>query len=95
MSATIVSRSRSIGRAVLLLDGPHQVGLGAEVVADRGVVALARGLADLPVRYGEHTVLGVQTLGGLQNRLLRTAWPGRRAQLLAVVTATVNAVTRS
>ena len=87
MSATMRSSSRSIGRAMLLLDRAHQVGLGAEVVADRGVVALARGLADLPVRHGEDTMLGVQPLGCLQDRLLRAARPvgahssGRRHEI--------------
>ena len=63
------------GRAVLLLDRAHQVGLGAEVIADRGVVALSRGLADLPVRYGEDAVFGVQPFGRLQDRLLCAARP--------------------
>ncbi len=60
---------------MFLLDGAHQVGLGAEVVADRGVVALPCGLADLPVRHGEHAMLGVQPFSGLQDRLLRAARP--------------------
>jgi hypothetical protein len=58
---------------VLLLDCAHQIGLGTEVIADRGVVALAGRLADLPVRHGEHAVLGVQPFGGLQYCLLRAA----------------------
>ena len=49
--------------------------LGAEVVADRCIVALPCGLADLPVRYGEHPVLGVEALGGLQYCVLRTTGP--------------------
>ena len=39
-------------------DGSYQVGLGSEVVADGGVVALAGGLADLPVRDRQHAVFG-------------------------------------
>ncbi len=39
---------------VLAHDRPDQVGLGAEVVADGGVVALPGGLADLPVGHLEH-----------------------------------------
>ena len=58
---------------MLLLDRPHEVGLGAEVVADRGVVALPRGLADLSVGYGVHTVFGEQPLGCSQDRFPRDA----------------------
>ena len=61
--------------AVLLLDRAHEVGLGAEVVADGGVVALPGGLADLPVGHGVHTVFGEQPLGGGQDRLARDAGP--------------------
>jgi hypothetical protein len=60
---------------VLLLDRADQVGLGAEVVADGGVVALPGGFADLPIRHREHPVFGVQPLGRLENRLLGTAGP--------------------
>ena len=63
------------GRSVLLFDRPHQVGLGAEVIAHRGVVALSRGLADLPVRHGEDAVFRVQPFGRLQDRLLCAARP--------------------
>ena len=63
------------GLAMLLFDGAHQVGLGAEVIADRGVVALPGGLADLPVGDGEDAVFGEQPLGGGQDRLLCCAGP--------------------
>ncbi len=63
------------GLAVPLLDGPHQVGLSAEVIADGGVVALPGGLTDLPVGDGEHAMLGEQPLGGGQDRLLGGAGP--------------------
>ena len=58
-SATISLAELLDGPAVFLLDGAHQVGFGAEVVTHRGVVALAGGLADLPVGYREHAVLGI------------------------------------
>ena len=63
------------GRAVALLDGAHQVGLGAEVVADGGVVALPGGLADLPVGDGEDAVFGEEPFGGGQDRLPGGAGP--------------------
>ena len=75
MSAMRRSRSSSIGPRCLLFDGAHQVGLGAEVVADGGVVALPRSLADLPVRHGEDAVLGVEPFGGGQDRLAGAAGP--------------------
>jgi hypothetical protein len=40
-----------------LLDGPHQIGFGAEVVTDRGVVTLTGSLADLPIRDREDAML--------------------------------------
>ena len=80
------------GLPVFLLDRPHQVGLGAEVVADRGVVALPGGLADLPVGHREHAVLGVQPLGGGQDRLLGGAGPLGANGPAAVVIGSVNLV---
>ena len=58
-----------------LLDSPHQIGFGAEVVADRGIVALAGGLADLPIGDGEDAVFGEQPLGRGQDGLLSRAGP--------------------
>ena len=54
-------------------DRTDQVGFGAEVVADGGVVALARGLADLPVGHRVDAVLGEQPLGCGQDGLARGA----------------------
>src|ERR1700694_5368004 len=56
-------------------DRPHQVGLGAEVVTDRGVVSLAGGLADLPVRHRENPVLGEQPLRRREDCFSRGAGP--------------------
>ena len=63
------------GLAMFLLDGKYQVGFGAEVVTHRCVVALAGRLADLPVGYREHAVLGIQPLSGRQDRLLSRGGP--------------------
>ena len=40
------------------LDSTNEIGFGAEVITDGGVVALPRGLADPPVRYRINPVLG-------------------------------------
>jgi hypothetical protein len=52
-------------------DRADELLLRAEVVADRRVVALARGLADLPAGDRRHAVLGEQPLGRRHDRLAR------------------------
>lgn len=76
---------------MLVFDGAHQVGLGAEVIADRGVVALSRSLTHLTVGNRVHAVFGIQPFGGLEDCFLG----GARAigTVLAVVTFSVNPVT--
>jgi hypothetical protein len=54
-------------------DGAHQVELGAEVVADGGVVALPGGGADLPVRHGAQALLGEQPFSGAEDLSARGA----------------------
>ncbi len=66
--------------AVSAQDGPQQVGLGAEVVADGGVVALPRGLADLAVGHGEHAALREQPLRDGEDQLPGAAGPARAAR---------------
>ena len=63
------------GLPVLLLDGPDQIGFGAEVITDRGIVPLSGSLADLAIGDGEDPMLGEQPLGGGQDRLLGGAGP--------------------
>jgi hypothetical protein len=50
-------------------DRADEVGLGTEVVADGGIVALTGGLTDLPVGDGENTVFGEQLLSGSEDGL--------------------------
>ena len=58
-----------------LLDSAHQIVFGPELLASRAIVALPRGLADLPIRDGEYPMLGKQPLGRGQDCLLSRAGP--------------------
>jgi hypothetical protein len=49
-------------------DRQHEVGLGTDVVGDRGVVGLTRRLCDLPVGHLGDAVLDVEPFGRFQQQ---------------------------